>query len=133
MIIASFQVKDNFNQSRFFQKTFLATKTNVALILGISFLILSDASILFKEREFTWQFYIPAKVLSTTKQIEIINHKEFGTVVLDPTKEVFIIYVVFLVLKLKISIHPAWAIQIALLVTKKVTILTEHFNIADDF
>lgn len=54
--------------------------------------------------------------------MQIISHKNFAAAALNLIKEVFVIYIVFLDLGSKISIYPAWAAQIALLVTEKVVI-----------
>lgn len=54
----------------------------------------------------------------TTKWIKIISYKDFAATVMDPTKETFVIYIVFLDLSLKISNHLAQIAEIVLLVAK---------------
>lgn len=49
MVLASFQVKNKFDQSRFFQEIFLVVDISIAIILGISFLIFSNTNVLFRE------------------------------------------------------------------------------------
>lgn len=58
------------------------------------------------------RFYIFAKALPTTKQIEFINREEFAKSILDDEElETFLVYIV--VLKtLKITIHSSKAAQI---------------------
>lgn len=51
-----------------------------------------------------------------------MSYKKFVTAVLDPIKEVFVIYIVFQALSLKILIYPARAAQIASVIFKKVAI-----------
>ena len=47
--------------------------------------------------------------------------------------KVFIIYVSFLSVKLKITIHKAWNTQIALLLVEKIIVLAEYSNFANLF
>lgn len=53
MVLASFQVKHKLGQPRFFQQIFLVANTNFAVILNMLLLTLSNANVLFVEREFT--------------------------------------------------------------------------------
>ena len=53
MIIADFQVEDKDGRSRFFQETFLVADTKFEVILGMPFLKLSNADVLFSERTLT--------------------------------------------------------------------------------
>ena len=47
------------------------------VMLRIFFLIFSKANVSFLERELIWRFYITAEALLTTKQVKLINKKEF--------------------------------------------------------
>ena len=47
------------------------------------FLTFSNVDILFAEMELTWRSYIAAKVLSTTKWVELIDKKEFAKAAFD--------------------------------------------------
>ena len=49
-------------------------------------------------------FYTTAKAISTTKQVEIINKKEFAKTALDEHVETFVVHVISL---LTMAIHPA--------------------------
>ena len=45
MVLASFQVEDKLEKARFFQETFLLTDISAEVVLGMSFLILSNADV----------------------------------------------------------------------------------------
>ena len=47
MIIADFEVENKANKPRFFQETFLVANTKFEVILGMFFLKISNADILF--------------------------------------------------------------------------------------
>lgn len=68
-----------------------------------------------------------------TKRLQIISYKEFTAAALNANKEFLIVHVVFLDLRFKISIHPAWAAQIALLIAERIAIPIEYLNFADIF
>ena len=50
MVIADFQVEDKTNRPRFFQKTFLVADAKFKVILGISFLKISNADMSFDKK-----------------------------------------------------------------------------------
>ena len=50
MVIAGFQVEDKLGKARFFQKSFLLAETSMKVVLGMSFLTLSNADIQFAEK-----------------------------------------------------------------------------------
>lgn len=103
------------------------------IIFDILFLTFNNVNGLFAKQKFTQKLYIPAKILLISKPIQIINQKEFITVVLDPGKEAFIVYIVSFSLSSKIQIHPAWKTQITLLLIKKVTIAAKYLDFIDLF
>lgn len=47
MVLASFQVEDKLRRAYFFQETFLVANSNVEVIFGMLFLILSNANVSF--------------------------------------------------------------------------------------
>lgn len=51
MILANFQVKNNFWRVQYFQKTFLVTNISAGIIFGMLFLTLSNLDIEFAEKE----------------------------------------------------------------------------------
>ena len=113
MILASFQVKDKLGRARFFQETFLLADVSVEMVLGMSFLILSNADIQFPEKEFTWRSYTIAEALPTTKQVELIDKKEFVKAALDKESNIFVMHVAALEALLSgMTIYPSQAAQI---------------------
>lgn len=63
----------------------------------------------------------------------MIEQKEYAIVTLDPNKEIFVNYIAFLNLRLKISIYPTWKAKIASLLAKKVTVLVKYLNFINVF
>lgn len=96
-------------------------------------MVFSNANISFSEQRLIWRFYIIGKILPITKQIKIIDKKEFAITVLDKNVEVFVMYITFFSLeKLTITIHLTRKVQIILLLTEKVMIFNKYsdfFNI----
>ena len=92
MMIAGFQIEDKVGRPRFFQETFLVANSKLEIILRIFFLKLSNADISFGEKTLIWRFYTTNKALSTTKQVQIINKKDFVIVALDIDSKTFIVY-----------------------------------------
>ena len=92
MVIADFQMEDKGGRPRFFQETFLVTDTKFEVILGISFLKLSNADVLFSEGTLKWKFYTTIEALPTTKQIQLVDPKEFIIAALDADSKTFIVY-----------------------------------------
>lgn len=102
IVLTSFQIEDKLRNIWFLQETFLVTITSMTLILGILFLNLNNINMFFSKRELTWRLYTTTKALLTTKWVQIIDYKKFAIAVLDPTKEVFIVYVAYLGMKMLI-------------------------------
>ena len=89
-------MEDTLGRARFFQKTFLLADISVKVVLGISFLTLSNADIKFAQKELTWRSYTAAKALPTTNRVEIIDRKEFAKAALDKHVEAFVVHVISL-------------------------------------
>ena len=53
IVSADFQIEDKASKPRFFQKTFLVTDIKFKVILGMPFLKISNADILFDEKTLT--------------------------------------------------------------------------------
>ena len=51
MVVAAFSVEDKANRVRFFEKTFLVANVSPEVVLGMPFLILSDADVDFSSRD----------------------------------------------------------------------------------
>ena len=97
------------------------------------FLTLSNAYILYAEKELTWRSYTTKEALPTTKKIELIDKKVFPKAPLDENIEAVLVHVSSLSLESKITIHPAWKAQISLLLAGEVTVLAEYSDFADVF
>ena len=77
MVLADFYLEDKLGRAQFFQKTFLLANISTEVVLGLPFLTLSNADVQFLEKKLTWRSYTTAKALPTTKQVELIDKKEF--------------------------------------------------------
>lgn len=66
---------------------------NIAIMLDIFFIIFNNANLLFVEWKLIWRLYTLVKTLLTTKQVEIIDKKEFVKVMLDKNSKTFIVYI----------------------------------------
>ena len=53
MVLANFQVEDKLGRTRFFQETFLLANISTEVVLGMSFLTLSNADVQFVKKELT--------------------------------------------------------------------------------
>ena len=67
--------------------------TKFEVILGILFLKINNADVSFGERTLMWKTYITNEALPTTKQVQIVNPKEFIIVTLDVNSKTFVMYV----------------------------------------
>ena len=93
MIIADFQVEDKGGRLKFFQETFLVVNTKFELILKMLFLKISNVDVAFGKRTLMWKLYTTNKALPTTKQVQLINPKEFVIITLDADSETFVMHV----------------------------------------
>ena len=94
IVIVDFQVEDKGGRLRFFQETFLVANTKFEVILGMLFLKISNANVAFNEGTLTWKSYTTNEALLTTKQIQLVNPKEFVIATLDADSKTFIVYMV---------------------------------------
>ena len=92
-MIADFQIEDKVGRPRFFQETFLVADSKFEVILEMSFLKLSNADILFGKKILMWKIYTTNKALSTTKQVQIINKKDFIIAALDINSKTFVMHI----------------------------------------
>ena len=65
--------------------------------------------------------------------VEFINKKEFAKATLDDNIEVCVLYISFLSLRSRMTIHLIKKAQIILLLAKKITILAKYLDFADVF
>ena len=80
------------NRARFFQKSFLLAEISMEVVLGMLFLILSNANIQLEEKKLTWRSYTAVEALLTTKRIELIDKKELAKMALDKKSKTFVVY-----------------------------------------
>ena len=93
MVITDFQVEDKGGRPRFFQETFLVANTKFEVILEMLFLKLSHANMSFGEGTLMWKSYTTNKALPTTKQVRLVDPKEFVIAALDTNSKTFVVHV----------------------------------------
>ena len=93
IVIADFQVEDKGGRARFFQETFLVTNTKFKVILRMPFLKLSNIDVSFGEGTLTWKSYTTNEALPTTKQVQLVDPKEFVIAALDMDSKTFVVHV----------------------------------------
>lgn len=93
IVITDFQVEDKVNRFRFFQETFLVVDIKFEIILGMLFLKLSNLNVLFYKKTLTQRTYTTNKAIPITKQVEIINKRDFIIAMLDTNSKAFVIHV----------------------------------------
>ena len=67
--------------------------TQFEIVLGMFFLKISNANMSFDKETLMWKFYITNKALLTTKQVQLVNPKEFIIAALDADSKTFVIHV----------------------------------------
>ena len=92
MMIANFQIEDKGGRPRFFQETFLVADTKFKIVLGMSFLKISNADIVFGKGTLTWKSYTTNKALPTTDRVQLVNPKEFVIATLDTDSKTFVVH-----------------------------------------
>ena len=95
------------------------------------FLTLNNVDLWFIKWKLIWKSYTTAKTLPTTWRVQLISKNKYYKVALDKNIKVFVIYVSFLNLRLKITVQLARKVQIALLLSKKVTISVKYLDFAN--
>lgn len=68
----------------------------------MSLLAFSNANIQFDKGLLTWKLYIASEVLCTTKQVELVDKKQFARAAMNENVEVLVIDLAFLS-----TIYPA--------------------------
>ena len=95
------------------------------------FLTLSNADVQFIENKLSCRSYSTAEALPTSKQVKLIDKKEFAKAALDKNFETFVVHIASL--NLVPGIHPDRKAQIASLLNKEVKILEEYLDFANIF
>lgn len=107
------------------------------LILEMLFLSLNNANVEFakKPKKFIWRSYDLAKVLLTTRKVEIINKKEFVRAALNENSETFVMNFVVLEVPTAILVYLLRAAQIAALQWDRAStkVSAKYSNYADVF
>ncbi len=96
---------------------------------------MSNADIDFEARNIQERSYTTGEVFLTTRQVELIEKKEFAVAVLDPEPEVFVVHVAAFNVDLGDKVHPSKRAQIAHLKADKASfkVPNENVTFADIF
>ena len=123
------------DRKRFPKESFLWADVKPETILGTLFLTMSNANINFQAWDLQWRFYTIENVFLTTRQIELIEKKEFVAAALDLEYKTFIIYVAAHNVDFGNKVHPSKRAQIAHLKADEAftDILNEYTYFADVF
>ena len=116
MMVAVFSVTDQADRVRFFEEIFLVANVSPDVVLGMPFLTLSGADVNFPKRELRWRSYTIEEAVPTTKQVELVEKKEFAAASLDPGYEIFVVHIASLESlssTQKGDVHPFRGVQIA--------------------
>ena len=93
MVIADFQMENKASRPRFFQEIFFVADTKFEVILGMLFLKISNADVLFDKKTLIQKTFTTNKALFTTKQVQIVDPKKFVIAALDVNNKMFVIHV----------------------------------------
>ncbi len=107
MVVSTFSVSDKDGRERFFEESFLLADISPDIVLGMPFLTMSNADIDFQARDLQWRSYTTKEVLPTTRQVELIEKKEFAAAALDPEYEAFVVHVITLSVNSGDEVHPS--------------------------
>ncbi len=82
------------------------------MVLGMLFLVLSNADFQFGAEKLTWRSYTATETLSTTSWVELIDKKEFAKAVLDVNSKTFVVHIAALEVPTAMPIYPFKASQL---------------------
>lgn len=68
----------------------------MSVALDMLFLILSNAKIIFSDWKLSYGLFTTADTLSITKQVELIERKEFIAAIFSLDEKMFVVYIVVL-------------------------------------
>ena len=66
MIVSTFFVLDHDGRERFFEENFLLADVKLNIVLGILFLIMSNADVDFQAQDLQWRSYTIGNIFPTT-------------------------------------------------------------------
>ncbi len=135
IVVSTFSILYKDGRERLFEKSFLLADVKPDVVLGMPFLIMSNADIGFQARDLQWRFYTTRNVLTTTRQIELIGKKEFTVEALNLEHKAFVIYVVAFSLDLGDEVYPLKKTQISYLKVDKAPtkVPSEYTDFVDVF
>lgn len=93
MISAVFLLQDNLRRVWVFEETFLLADISMKVVVGMSFLALSNADIRFGTQSLIQRSYTTIELLLITNKIELINKWEFAKAALDENFEIFVVHI----------------------------------------
>ena len=128
VVVSTFFLSDKDNWERFFEKSFLLVNVKPDTRLKMPFITMSNVNIDFQTRNLQWRFY-------TTKQVKLIEKKEFAVAVFDLEHETFVVYITTLSVDLRDQMHLSKKAQIAHLKADEAPIemLSKYADFADVF
>ena len=138
MVVAAFSMENKANRVKFFKETFLVANVSPEVVLGISFLTLSNADVDFSGRDLRWRTYTIEEALPTTRRVELVGKKEFAAAALDPEHETYVVHVASLSstpLVASLDVHPSRRPQISGLIAEEAPtkVPAEYSDFADVF
>ena len=134
MVIANFQVENKGDRPRFFQETFLMANTKFEVVLGMPFLKISNADVVFGEETLKWRSYTINEALSTTERLQLVDPKDFVIAALNRDSKTFVVHVAIRKRE-EMPVHTEKQAQVrALLFDKALNeILAEYSDYSDVF
>ena len=85
--------------------------TKFEMILKMFFLKINNADVSFNEKTLTWKCYITNEALPTTKQVQLVDPKEFVIAALDADSKTYVMHVAIRKRK-ETAMHPDKKAQI---------------------
>ncbi len=73
MVVSIFFVADKECRERFFEKNFLLTDIKPDIVLGMSFLTMSNDDVNFQAQNFQWRSYTIGDIILTTRYVQLIE------------------------------------------------------------
>lgn len=135
MLLVGFSVQNKLKKIQFFEETFMLADTNMEVILGMSFLIFSNANMQLVKKELIWRSYTITGVLSTTKRVELIDKSKFAAITINKNSQTYIVHVITLSATLMISANHSYQAQVVALLADEtlVKVLSKYSNYASVF
>ncbi len=135
MVVFTVSVLDQDGREKFFEESFLLADVKLNIVLGISFLIISNANIDFQAQDLQWKSYTTRDVLLTTRRVKLIGKKKFVIATFDLEYEAFVVHVVALSIDSGDEVHPSRRAPIAHLKVDEAPseMLSEYADFADVF